>query len=305
MDDIMQNIFIIPSHQINFTKWDKCISQSSNNILYAHSFYLNAICDNWSGLIINDYDAVLPIPWRKKFGITYCYTPAFIQQLGLFGNTKILNEEITHTIKKHFRFGDMMLNFENKISSTEEINSLTNLIIDLSIGYDSIHANYKKDATLNIKKAEKENLHYSDSNEIEYIIQLYQSHYQDRTKHTTAKDYSNFAKLATELSKQQKCFARIAKNNEQIVAAVLLLSDDQRIYNIMNIVTDEGRNKEANYFLMNNIIKEFAGKNLLFDLEGSDLSGVKSFYEKFGATNQPYFHWHFNELPWYVKLFKQ
>ena len=95
------------------------------------------------------------------------------------------------------------------------------------------------------------------------------------------------------------------EHNGIIVAAALLLKDNKRIYNIMNVVTEEGRKKEANYFLMNNIIQEFAGTELIFDLEGSDLPGVKSFYQKFGAINQPYFHWHFNDLPWYIKLVKK
>ena len=136
MDDTMPTISIIPSHQINFTKWDNCISQSSNDIIYAHSFYLNAMCDTWCGLIIDDYKTVLPVPFRKKFSITYCYTPAFIQQLGLFGNEKIFNESIIQSIKKHFLFGDLMLNFENKISSLQKIKSLTNLIHNF---YFNIH----------------------------------------------------------------------------------------------------------------------------------------------------------------------
>ena len=53
------------------------------------------------------------------------------------------------------------------------------------------------------------------------------------------------------------------------------------------------------------MIKEFAGKPLLFDFEGSDIQGVKSFYEKFGAVNQPYFHYHHNQLPGILKLLKK
>ena len=304
MDD-MSNISIIPSHEIDCKRWDECISQSSNDIIYAHSFYLNAMCDDWCGLIINDYETVLPIPFRKKLDITYSYTPAFIQQLGLFGKEKTLNDAIIQSIKKYFRFGDIMLNFENQISAVQKIKSLTNLIIVLSDSYESIQSHYKKDVLLNIKKSEKENLVYTDSNDVEYVIQLYQLHYQSRTKHTTAKDYSNFTKLILQLHQTNHCIAKAVEYNGIIVAAALLLKDNKRIYNIMNVVTEEGRKKEANYFLMNNIIQEFAGTELIFDLEGSDLPGVKSFYQKFGAINQPYFHWHFNDLPWYIKLVKK
>ena len=68
---------------------------------------------------------------------------------------------------------------------------------------------------------------------------------------------------------------------------------------------DAGRKTGANHLLFDNIIREYSGKNLILDFEGSDIGGIKSFYKKFGAVNQPYFTWHFNKLPWPLRLFKQ
>src|SRR3954449_9121354 len=76
---------IIPSHEIDAAKWDKCIINSKANRIYARHMYLQHMADNWSGLIMNDYAAVMPIIWRRKWGIRYVYNAPFIQQLGLFG----------------------------------------------------------------------------------------------------------------------------------------------------------------------------------------------------------------------------
>jgi hypothetical protein len=73
----------------------------------------------------------------------------------------------------------------------------------------------------------------------------------------------------------------------------------------MNTTTTPGRKLKANHFLINNIIKEFSQTNLLFDFEGSDLAGVKEFYQNFGPVNQPYFHYHFNFLPFPLNLAKK
>jgi hypothetical protein len=73
----------------------------------------------------------------------------------------------------------------------------------------------------------------------------------------------------------------------------------------MNSTTPDGRKKEANHFLLDQVIKEFAGKPLIFDFEGSDVPGIKSFYEKFGAINQPYYSLHFNLLPAPFKWLKR
>jgi len=73
----------------------------------------------------------------------------------------------------------------------------------------------------------------------------------------------------------------------------------------MNSTTAAGRKTEANHFLFDNIFKEFAGSQLIFDFEGSDIAGVKSFYEKFGVINQLYYKLHFNHLPFPLNKLKR
>ncbi|MDE3144726.1 MAG: hypothetical protein KGL19_11265, partial [Bacteroidota bacterium] len=97
---------------------------------------------------------------------------------------------------------------------------------------------------------------------------------------------------------------QVKNKSGEILSAAILFSDNRRICNIINATTDEGKKMNANHFLIDNIIQEFAGKNLLFDFEGSNIAGVQNFYEMFGSLNQPYFHWHYNNLPWPLRLFK-
>ena len=78
--------------EIDEAKWDKCISKASNGLIYAYSYYLDGMADNWDALVLNDYEVVMPLPWRKKFGFYYLYQPAFTAQLGLFGRD--INKEL-------------------------------------------------------------------------------------------------------------------------------------------------------------------------------------------------------------------
>ena len=48
--------------------------------------------ENWDVLIDGDYRAVMPLPSRKKFGLRYVYTPAFVQQLGVFSSQRISSD---------------------------------------------------------------------------------------------------------------------------------------------------------------------------------------------------------------------
>ena len=119
-------------------------------------------------------------------------------------------------------------------------------------------------------------------------------------------DYNNLGKLLSVLQQEEKVIVRkVVNDKSEILSIAVLLKDNKRFYNIINYTNNEGRQSEANYFLYDNILEEFAEKPMLFDFEGSDLPGVKNFYEKFGAVNEPYFHWHFNQLPFFLKWIKK
>ena len=59
-----QNITHITREQIDQKKWDDCIYQSSLPLLYAETIYLDQMASNWDALVLNDYEAVMPLPWK-------------------------------------------------------------------------------------------------------------------------------------------------------------------------------------------------------------------------------------------------
>lgn len=304
---VKHTIQFIPSCQIDKVKWNTCVEVNSNGLIYSTYDYLDRMCDNWHGLIINDYYSVMPLPWRMKLGIRYGYVPAFIQQLGITGNNAAIDvAQILNSIHSLVSYADLHFNFSNfAIKEHAMVVARTNLIIHLSAGYQSIYSNYKQSLKENIKKAEQENLTYTDTS-IESAITLYRSYYSERLASIKESDYLRFIALCQLLQKEKQCFARSVINEQgQLLSTGLFLKDNKRIYNLMNTTLPEGRNKEANHFLLDRVIREFAGQQLIFDFEGSDLPGVKFFYESFGAVNEPYFHYHYNGLSWPLRLFKR
>ena len=106
---------------IDKSKWDECIANSANGLIYSTSIYLDQMATYWDALVMDDYKAVMPLPFRRKYGIHYIYPPAFSQQIGI---TSV--EEITPTIidsffkniPKKFRYVEMNLNTGNVFSYT-------------------------------------------------------------------------------------------------------------------------------------------------------------------------------------------
>ena len=85
--------------EIDFSKWDDCISKSLNSIVYAYSWYLNIVAQEWDAIVVDDYKIVFPLAIGRKFGFTYTFQPLFTQQLGIF-SPGIIDKQITQQIIK-------------------------------------------------------------------------------------------------------------------------------------------------------------------------------------------------------------
>ena len=59
-------IEILPSSKIDKQKWDDCIKNSSNPLIYATSTYLDYMADNWDGFIADDYSLSNACAMEKK-----------------------------------------------------------------------------------------------------------------------------------------------------------------------------------------------------------------------------------------------
>ncbi|MCX6205399.1 MAG: hypothetical protein NTZ19_04010 [Bacteroidetes bacterium] len=296
-----QPIQILPSQQIDQQKWNQCINQSKHALIYADYRFLNALCDNWSGLIVGDYESVMPLPWRKKWGIRYLYAPPFIQQLGFYGNLNSLNmPAIWKSIFSFAKFGDLFFNFQNKELLNEfAFTEKTNFILNLDAPYPSIHSEYTQDLIKNLQKSEKRVLLYVNDLRLEESIHLFQTQYQERFPQFHKVIYTNFLDVCMALSNTNNCISRsvFTENGNEILATAVLLKNSNRLSLIMNATTQTGRTLAANHFLIDQIIQEFSEEKILFDFEGSELKGVKEFYASFHPVNQPYFQVSYNRLP--------
>jgi hypothetical protein len=292
--------------EIDTEKWDACMESASNSLIYGRSWFLDHMAEGqWDGLIIGDYDAVMPLPWRKKWGIRYLYQPPFTQQLGIFSANPSLPALITAcltAIRRHFRFAEIFLNYDN---AHPAFNPYTNIILDLNTPYEKIAANYKTDLQNNLKKAVNASFQYTDQIDLLPTLTLFQQQYGPRMPHVNAAAYASFQALCHTLQQKGQLELRGVKDAAGMAMATAVLpKDNKRLYLLQNTVLSAGRQRGANHFLLDRLIHEFAVQPLLFDFEGSGEPGIAHFYRNFGGKDQPYYFHRHNDLSWPLRLFK-
>ncbi|NLA25489.1 MAG: hypothetical protein GX879_11040, partial [Bacteroidales bacterium] len=63
------NIRYIKHENIDKKLWDNCINSSQFPMIYASSDFLDIVSPNWAGIVLGNYETVMPVTFRKKLGI--------------------------------------------------------------------------------------------------------------------------------------------------------------------------------------------------------------------------------------------
>jgi hypothetical protein len=173
--------------QIDFEKWDACIQSSPNAIMYAMSWYLGMTTPGWDALVEDDYRAVMPLPLKRKYGITYLYQPFFVQQLGVFRSVSLspgVVRSFVNAIPSHVKWVDYNLNIYNDLQPApgEAINQRITCMLDLIPSYESLRSAYSQNTRRNIKKASSYGLFITPHGKPEVIIDAFRNNKGSRLK---------------------------------------------------------------------------------------------------------------------------
>jgi hypothetical protein len=302
------HIRYLPQNEIDKSKWDNCVDNANNGLVYAYSHYLDCMAKNWDALILNDYQALMPLTWNKKYGFHYLYQPAFTASLGVFGNglTETLVGDFIKSIPKKFRLIDISLNYGNIFSVPTGFNMLrNNYTLSLNKNYDSLYSSYNENIRRNIKKAQQYSCTIKKNIPVADVIDLSKPSLQKQTN-VTDEDYINFERLFDLLHQQNKAITYgVYSDKQELIASCIYFFSHNRAYYILVGNHPNGKTLGASHYLIDRFIYDRAGQNLILDFEGSDIRNVAFFYSSFGAQVEVYPFLKINRLPFWAKWAKQ
>ena len=306
-----QNIIYIKNKDIDKTKWDRCILSSTNSLIYARSFWLDEIC-KWDALVLNNYEAVMPLTYNKKWGLYYLYQPYFTKQLGVFGKniTTDLIRYFLKTIPAKFKLWDIDL-LENSIDHSLQndfpniiLKERKNFLLPLNKNYNELKQDYKRLAKRMINQCAENNITIEKNVAPSEIINFFKSNYTYDRK-ISDKIYARLTNASNAGFKNQLAFTYVAKaSTGETVGAYLILKDDRFIYSLLGGSNEMGKTTGAFYLLTDAAIRDNADSDRIFRFEGSDKKGIAFFNSQFNAQPVEYFHLYLNELPFPLNFFK-
>jgi hypothetical protein len=301
------HIAYLRRREIDTTRWGRCIQNAQSPLIYATTEYLDAMAaGQWDALVMDDYQAVMPLTWRSKYGIRYLYQPAFTQQTGIFSaqpTPPSIVETFLRGLDRHFRFAEIYLNHSNPHPS---LTPRTNYILPLHMPYEKLAGQYKKDLIRNLKLSQRAALTYTKDFDWQNALYDFRREYASRLPAIRQSDYHHFEALCLLLLQRNQLLTRaVLDEQKQSLCSAVFLKDTHRFYLIHSTTLPAGRLTEANHFLLDQFIREWAGSPMILDFEGSDQPGIAHFYSNFGGIDQPYFFYRRNRLPWPVRWLKR
>ena len=292
----MNNIRFLRRSEIDLDKWDDTIAKATHSLPYAFSWYLDAVAEHWDALVMDDYKAVMPLVWTRKFGVKCLYQPYYCQQLGVF-SPRVLSADQQKALlgMAAERFYYININLNPTAAEVEvdfKLKRKRNLLLDLHAEYKQLRKKYGGNHLRNIGKAGRAGVIFSEETSLKKFQEFYLANL-DRKKENFKRKHERILKALTHalIERKTAMIFTALDSDKQILAAALIIFHHNRIVNIINCSSDLGKKTGASHFLFDNIIRKYSSTSNILDFEGSSIPGVARFYEGFGAVEEVFYNY--------------
>ncbi len=280
----LKMIRLLSHSEIDFVKYDECIEKSMQGKVYAMSWYLDAVFPDWSAYVVDDYDVVMPVPLKRKFGLVYALQPQFCQQLGVFSKSWLSKLQARELVGKLPFLYRLCFNSGNADVCNEK-KLRPNYVLDLSADYEILNASFSLQCRRNVKKAKTFVQRVATISKDEYLSFLCENAGQWMGK-VQIPVLTRLIDNAISAGCAELVSVRDVQDN--VLAAVFFIRWGGRLYYLSPVSSEQGKQCQSMTFLLNDIIERNANSSLLIDFEGSAIESIRNFYEGFGAKDEPY-----------------
>lgn len=303
----MHMIRLVQRKEIDEVRWNEAIARSTAETLYPYSWYLDAAAANWSALVTEDYRMVMPLVWRKKYGLRYLYQPLYTQQLGVFSEEYVdplLIARMLSMLLKKYRLASINFNTRNLVGEEKpfRVHDRTNYVLNLQEGYEKLYGAYSTNAKRNVKRALENHGEVTGEVSCEELVALKRENDVIRRSEADYRWLVQLLETIRERGSGRICATRV--EGVLTAAAFFGFSRSRAIY-LVSASSEQGKEQRSMFGIVDAFIREHAGRPLILDFEGSSIPTIARFFSGFGAGPEVYQNVQFNRLPPLLTRFRK
>lgn len=270
---------------IDFEKYKQCLERSVQNADYAKKEFLDTVVEyRWELLVYGDYEAVMPIPLKKKLGVEFVLMPKLCQQLGVFSEKidEQLNEQFLNFLNRSYLVFFYAFNKDNYFSTTLQAKNSYHLDRD---NYDVVKKNYSVHRRRNVRIIGDlvDHLSFQDVG-----LEACKTFFCDNAKGIENPEQAEiYFQLMKQLCAQGLGSFAVMHYKNEIQSLVFLYQSQQTSYLSLFVNKKELVNSNFPSIMIDHCLQNFIPSRA-FDFMGSMVRSVAQFNERFGAKAYSY-----------------
>lgn len=286
--------------ELDIKKYNDCIENAIQSRVYAYSWYLDIVSTNWAVLILNDYEAVMPIPLKSKLGFTYVHQPFWTLELGVFSKENSIDYSIfLEALTSKFSYINLRLNSQNNFLFTKTIFQKREFqLLNLDKEYSSLEANFRSDRKKDIKKCVTAKFTEEWNTDANCLLNLFKENIAHKTPYIKDKDYTTLLKLMdTCIQKNKGELCVIRDNSGKAIASGFYVIHNNSVTLLVSASDFKNKKSGVNTYLIVSGLKRYLEKAKVFNFGGSSIESIANYFKSFNAETISYYQIHQNKLP--------
>ncbi|WP_266367862.1 GNAT family N-acetyltransferase [Tellurirhabdus rosea] len=294
---------LVAREALDLLAYDRCMAGSPDRIIYAFSWYLDAVSPDWACLVKGDYESVMPLPLRRRYGWKAVMQPLFCHQLGVFADGKSPDaaelQPFLICLTQHFRYVPAYpFHAGNAAELAADLTPRTNHILNLNRPYEALRNGYSRGRRHHLNKAGLlSGWEMTTTDHIGPLFDLFVKHNTVSIGRIDPQAGQILRRLTDACLERGMAQIRMAHYGGEPEAGSLFLHDERRIIHLFCAASPLGRRANARMVLLDQVIRENAGRAVWLDFESPEVESLARFNREFGAVAEPFGRLSYNRLP--------
>ena len=265
---------------IDFAKYEECIENAVQKNIYAQKKILDALCESWELLVAGDYEFVMPVPVKRKFGFHIVLMPLFCQQLGVFSKVKNPKKEqqFLEYLQKNYRLFSYAFNHQNTFSP--DLVMKKNYVIPQT-DYPALRKKYFKGRKSTVKTAQY--LTFEEVKRVD-VLAFIKNNFKGLDKKSDVTKFFEYIEFL-ETENSLRIFGSFKEKN--LTNLAIIIEEDNR-FSLLALINDpQFKTDNGASFLIDRILQENIEEKT-FDFMGGNIRGIEVFFKSFGSELEQY-----------------
>lgn len=251
----------LKNEEINRLRYDNALKRSFNANVFAYSWYLDLVCDDWDLLIEGDYETVCPLPLKKTLGITTVKQPIRTPMLGVFSSKHLPSQKVSAFIKAiPYKHITLTLNHLNRLQNIP-VNGIRKVaVLDLITPYNKTIGKYSEKA--------REILPQNDGTFVMRSVRTdeYMFFKRSQKKRSPLLNMQLTRIMNYAIRYKSAGIYSVYSPRNELIGTAFLMKANNRVFLFDCVENSEGRKRHAIFRAINHLIETNSESNLTLEL---------------------------------------